>query len=265
MSSLTLQNFLPYLEPYANKETLSPVEASQLLLKIAELILDFTIDVYLLKFLSRFLTPQSYDEALEERNIEHQCGYPVCQKLPQHKIRRSSSLSAGGATTETATRYQIYNRKPSMILPNTYLSQYCCKEHYQALRFYRSQLSSEALFLRKNMTVVPPYGSSDPTWYENSVTCLDEVLAKHRELRQQGKTLTDVIAMMSGLVVLDTNNNELSQLVELIEDFEIVDRDTNIQDGSALDTSAEDLVTDDSAMAARAIEGYVTDNRGLGE
>lgn len=259
MDTLTLENFLPFLEPYANKETLNPAEASQLLLKIAELILDYTVDILVLKFFSRFLTPEAYDEALEERNIEHQCGYPVCKKLPQHKVRRSSVLCPGVYGGEPHTRYQIYNRKPSMILPNTYLSQYCCKEHYQASHFYRNQLSSEALFLRKNVTMIPPFGNPDPTWYENSITCLEEVIAKHRELREQGKSLTDVIAMMSGLAVLDTaNNNEIAQLVELIEDFEdfeIVDHETAQQN---------EMKRNDGAAAARSIEGYVTDNRSYG-
>lgn len=258
MSTLTLEQFLPYLEPYYNKETLGPAEASQLLLKIAELILDNTVDIILLKFLGRFLTPQTYDEALEERNIEHQCGYPVCQNLPQQKVRRLSSI-ARGAHGDSGTLYQIYNRKPSMILPNTYLLQYCCKEHYQASQFYRNQLSAEAIFLRKNITVIPAYMSQDPTWYENSITCLEEVIAKHRQLRKQGKTLTDVIAMMSGLAVLDTaNNTELQQLVDLIEDFgdfEIVDHDAR---------QNADVELSDPAVAARSVEEYVTNNRSFG-
>lgn len=259
MSTLTLQDFLPYLEPYANKETLNPAEASQLLLKIAELILDYTVDSLLLKFISRFLTPEAYDEALEERNIEHQCGYPVCKNLPKHEVRRHSSVHAGVYMNETATKYQIYNRKPSMILPNTYLSQYCCKEHYQASHFYRNQLSTEALFLRKNVTAFAPFANPDPTWYENSVTCLEDIIAKHRELREQGKTLSDVIAMMSGLAVLDTATNpEIAQLVELIEDFgdfEIVDHETSRE---------KEVNCEDPSTASRAIEGYVTDSRSYG-
>lgn len=260
METLTLEQFLPFLEPYGSSETLTPAEASQLQLKIAELILDYTVDVLLLKFLSRFLTPQSYDEALEERNIEHQCGYPVCKKLPQHKVRRLSALIPGVyAPPEISTRYQIYNRKPSMILPNTYLLQYCCKEHYQASQFYRNQLSTEALFLRKNVTIVAPFSSHDPSWYENSITCLEEIIAKHRQLREQGKTLSDVIAMMSGLSVLETeNNSELQQLVELIEDFEdfeIVDHESG---------GSNEVELDDPSTAARSVEGYVTDSRSYG-
>lgn len=256
MESLTLYKFLPFLEPFANKETLTPAEASQLQLRIAELILDNTVDIPLLKFFSRFLTPQGYDEALEERNIEHQCGYPVCKKLPQHKVRRPSALCPGVYGGDTSTRYQIYNRKPSMILPNTYLSQFCCKEHYQASHFYRNQLLEEAIFLRKNITVIPPFGSPDPSWYENGISCLEEVIAKHKEMREQGKSLSDVIAMMSGLAVLDAaNNSELQQLVGLIEDFEIVDRDSELKEAAELQ---------DPSMAARSVEGYVTSNRSFG-
>lgn len=101
--------------------------------------------------------------------------------------------------------------------------------------------------------------SQDPTWYENSITCLEEVIAKHRQLREQGKTLTDVIAMMSGLAVLDTaNNTELQQLVDLIEDFgdfEIVDNDAR---------QNTDVEISDPAVAARSVEEYVTNNRSFG-
>lgn len=219
MASYSIGDFTPVLSAFAGKETLSPGEASLLQLKIAEFVLDHPIDLQLLKFMSRFWTPTSYDETVEERNIEHQCGYPLCQKSPKHQVRRASVL---GGPLGTSTKYQIYNRKPSMILPNTFLSQYCCKDHYQASLFYRNQLSLEAVFSRKNIMLVPPFAQIEGTWYENNITCLEEVLAKHRELREQGKSLADVIVMMNGLTVAD-DNNDTAELVKLVEHFEIVE------------------------------------------
>lgn len=252
MQTLTIDQFLPHVAPYSGKETLAPSEASQLLLKIAELVLDYTVDITLLKFLSRFFTQQLYDETVEERNIEHQCGYPLCQKLPQHKVRRPSHLNGG---METSTRYQIWNRKPSMILPNTYLSQYCCKDHYQASLFYRNQLLLEALFLRKNILVLPPFPDVAGPWYENNISCLEEVLAKHRELKEQGKSLSDVIAMMNGLSVAD-GEADTSGLVKLIEDFEIVENEGLVVTDVDVDHDRE--------AASRGVDGYITSNRCFG-
>lgn len=229
MELMTNEKFLPYLEPYANKELLTPAEALQLSLLITELLVDDYVDYSLLKFLSRFLTQQSYDEIIEERNIEHECGYPLCNNQPKLLVRRLS-LNSNGTTTAlmsdvgASTKYQIYNRKPSIILPNTYKSQYCCKDHYQASIFYRNQLSNEAIFARKDIMVIPPF-QGGKNWYENSITLLEEVIAKHKELKQEGKTMAEVVAMMNGLSMSgDEMNEDTNQLIKLIEDFEIVEK-----------------------------------------
>lgn len=252
---LTVESFLDHLKPYANKDMLTPAEASQIQLRIAELVLDHTIDITLLKFLSRFLTQNSYDELVEERNIEHQCGYPVCSKSPKHQVRRLSHLNGA---METATRYQIWNRKPSMILPNTYLSQYCCKEHYQASLFYRNQLSLEAVFARKDILVVPPFAATASVWYENNITCLEEVLAKHRELKEQGKSLGDVIAMMNGLSVAD-GDKDTAELVRMIEDFEIVENEGGLEGEGGVEGDDDDDEAADGEYitSGRSYGGYV--------
>lgn len=254
MERLNVETFLDHVTPFGHKELLTPGEALLLLLKIAELVLDNTVDVPLLKFLCRFLTPDSYDELVEERNIEHQCGYPLCENSPMHKVRRASH---SGGVMETSTRYQIWNRKPSIILPNTYLLQYCCKEHYQASLFYRNQLSSEALFARKNILMVPPFFPMSGPWYENNITCLEEVLEKHRELKQQGKTLGDVISMMNGLSVAD--GDEVPDLVKLIEDFDIIEHEGGVE------PLGEDGIPElDAESASRGVDGYITTSRSFG-
>lgn len=269
--TLTIDAFLVHLAPYANKDMISPFEASSIQLKIAELVLDHTVDISLMKFLSRFLTQLSYDELVEERNIEHQCGYLLCDKSPRHQVRRMSHLGNGSHKLETSTRFQIYNRKPSMILPNTYLSQYCCKDHYQALLFYRNQLSQEAVFSRKDITVLPPFPNVSGSWYENNITCLEEVLARHRELKEHGKSLADVIAMMNGLSVADGNDPETNELVKMINDFEIVEHDTtkrnpNYDIENALDDDDDDDISPlkKGDVAARGVDGYITTGRSFG-
>lgn len=264
-----MQSFIEYLKPFSEKELVVPAEASRILLIITELLIDHTVDLELLKFLSRFLTQQTYDEIIEEKNIEHQCGYILCNNSPKQQVRRLSSNSNGTTTSgfggNATTKFQIYNRKPSMILPNTYLSQYCCKEHYQASLFYRNQLSQEAVFARKDILTAPPFPADySSTWYENGITCLEEVLAKHRELKEQGKTLSDVISMMNGLSVVDeSKKNETNELIKLIQDFEIVEKESGIvgDDGYQGENQAEYLDKEDMSTA---VEGYFTTSRSFG-
>lgn len=246
MKILTIETFLPHVKDFPQVELLSPAEASKLQLRVAVLVLDYCVDMPLLKFLSRFFTPQSYDDVIEERNIEHQCGYLLCNMSPEVAVRRSSSLNG---STAVSTKFQIYNRKPSMILPNTYSSQYCCKYHYQASMFYRNQLSLEALFARKNILLVPPFAQIPGTWYENNLTCLEEVLAKHKELKQEGVSLSDVIAMMNGLSVAEAEK-DTSGLVKLLDDFEIVEKVGGV-DGDSNSDMEYDRVT-----SSRVVEGY---------
>lgn len=228
MNLLTFDHLLSLLAPYANKETLSLHDASNIQLIITEAVTDYYVDFPMLKFLSRFLTQQAYEEIIEERNIEHLCGYIICNSSPKQQVRRRLSAPNGTITDiQSVTKFQIYNRKPSIILPNTYLSQYCCKDHYQASIFYRNQISNEALFSRKDILSAQPFPKNYPsTWYENGITCLEEVLAKHKEVKEQGKTLRDVISMLNGLRVGDEDNSkETNELVQLLNDFEIVEKD----------------------------------------
>ncbi|ODV81819.1 uncharacterized protein CANTADRAFT_24603 [Suhomyces tanzawaensis NRRL Y-17324] len=258
MESLTLSEFLTKLEPFAHTDLLIPSEASKLQLAITELLVDYYVDYPLLKFLSRFLSQQSYDEIIEERNIDHQCGYLICDKSPRQQVRRASTGAM--LADRSATKFQIYNRKPSMILPNTYLSQYCCKDHYQASIFYRNQLSNEAMFARKDIMVVRPFSPEiSANWYENGITCLEEVLSKHKELKGQGKSISDVIAMMSGLSVSEGSPSpDTSELIKLIEDFEIVEK----EGGVTGDVDEDDEL--DYAERANGIDGYVTTNKSFG-
>lgn len=54
---------------------------------------------------------------------------------------------------------------------------------------------------------------------------LEEVIAKHKELKQEGKTMAEVVAMMNGLSMSgDEMNEDTNQLIKLIEDFEIVEK-----------------------------------------
>lgn len=252
MELITLESFVQRLHPFAAEDFVNPQDTSRLHLWLTELLVDHYVQFPLLKFLSRFLTQLALDDIIEERNVEHSCGYILCDKAPKQQVRRMSNC-----TTPVDTKFQISNRKPSMILPNTYLSQYCCKEHYQALIFYRNQISNEALFARKDILTAPPFPEEYPSnWYEKGITCLEEVIQAHK--REKGKTILEVITMMNGLSVDDeAPSQETNQLIKLIQDFEIVENETRYD-------VEEEEEEEDREVLAQNVEGYVTTNRHFG-
>ncbi|CCE82606.1 Piso0_002338 [Millerozyma farinosa CBS 7064] len=261
MNTLDTSTFLKYISPYWGKELLTPADCSNISLIITELMIDNRADLGLMKYLSRFLTQQSYDEIVEEKNIEHKCGYILCNNSPKQHIYGSDRATNYGITANQAsTKFQIYNRKPSMILPNTYLSQYCCKDHYQASLFYKNQLSNEAIFIRKGIVTEQPFpADKSSNWYENGITCLEEVLIKHKELKEHGKSLADVISMMSDLSV-DETSQRVDDLIKLVEDLEVVEKPGGLT-GSDSEDDTELTVPED---LSRQVEGYITNNRSFG-
>lgn len=265
MPPLTLAQFVPMLARFPHDEFLDPIDSLRLSLLMVELLVDRTVDYPLLKYLSRFLSPKLYDDVIEERNIEHTCGYIICSNLP--KARRSLVDARIAHLLSPPNGFQIYARKPLMILPNTHLLQYCCKEHYQALTFYRNQLLEEAVFGRANIMVAPPFPADYPSyWYENGITCLEEVLEQHRQ--DTNKLLSEIIAQLAGLRVDDANPQSQSsqqpdptnKLIELINNFEIVEHEDPKPDlGNKDEEDDEDVATnpDGYRTSARAWGGYV--------
>ncbi|KAK3088367.1 hypothetical protein FSP39_018268 [Pinctada imbricata] len=63
----------------------------------------------------RLIKPEHYDDVIEERAISHQCGYPVC--------------------------------------PNSLANNFCSNECYNASNYYKSQLSTSPLWMRKNQKI----------------------------------------------------------------------------------------------------------------
>lgn len=163
----TLAEFLKMLEPMDRPGQLTPREGSQLSLALVEFMTD-GVEPDMLKFASRFMCPEDYGEIVLERNILHLCGYPLCNNDPKG-IRKE---------------HQINYRTPTMILPGTYLSKFCSREHYQASTFYQGQLSVQPLFARKDITH-RPFGTME---YETQVALLEEVQAisenEHKSMRQ---------------------------------------------------------------------------------
>lgn len=251
--TLTLDTFIPMLSRFPHEELLDPVDSQKLQLLTIELLVDHTVDLPLLKYLSRFLTPALYDDLVEERNIEHVCGYITCDRLPKS---RRLLLDHGHIAGAGGDDFQIYARKPLIILPNTYLSQYCCKQHYQSLVFFRNQLSEEAIFARANIMVAPPFPKEMPLfWYENGITCLEEILARQRQ--DPLLSLSEVISKMAGLHVDDEEDPGTNKLIDMIHDFEIVEKENPQPDYGEGDEEEGEDNGGGYKTSARAWGGYV--------
>lgn len=178
--SASLVNLLDRLRIYGRPGLLTPKEGIQVVVIITELFTD-EVAADTLKFSARFLTPDDYDAIVDERNLIHKCGYPLCGNDPKgvHKA------------------HQINLRRPELILPSTYLSKYCTKDHYQASMFFRSQLTDLPIFSRQNVTSIP-YGGSV---YELQTFLLEEVRDKSE---RESKSMKQVIEEFK---TLSLNNN----------------------------------------------------------
>ncbi|ODQ67772.1 hypothetical protein NADFUDRAFT_48442 [Nadsonia fulvescens var. elongata DSM 6958] len=236
--SPTLAKFTSSLAPFQREGLLSAKECNQLILDLVELMAD-GVDLPFLKFASRFLTPQDYDEIIDERNIIHHCGYPVCNNDPKG-VRQAHQIN--------------YRPNIGLVLPSTYLSKYCTKEHYQASVFYRSQLSDEALFQRRHVTVIP-YGKSE---WEQNVTLLEELqygISQHKSLKQivdEFKTLsmTEKPNDRNNSVSWPVSEDDVSSLGRKIEAINIQERINEVSENQTMP------VFNRGDAGTRTIEGY---------
>lgn len=227
------------LKNFSKPGVLSPDETSRVILVVLELLTDGVSKDALL-FCSRFLTKEDYEEVVDERNIIHHCGFPLCNNDPRG-IRQA---------------HQINFRRPSMILPSTYLSKYCCREHHQASLFYQAQLSDVPVYSRKDITYVP-YGHS----YEGTIALLDDVESR---AKAENKSLAQVIHEFSSLSIgldgVGATTNAVGihangvDLAATLESLTLKERDPTV---ARLDAAGPDEPVDIQPSSS-AIEGYVT-------
>ncbi|ODV91037.1 hypothetical protein CANCADRAFT_2756 [Tortispora caseinolytica NRRL Y-17796] len=164
IDSLHLREFFPIWKKLNKPGLIDAKDTEELILFISEILLQQT-DPFFLKLCSRFLTPIEYDLIMNERNIIHLCGYPLCN-----------------VTADT-----IKCRDPSkMQLPYAYWHQFCSKAHQKASNLYKAQLNSDPLWLRPNI-LYSPYGSSV---YETRIILLEEIL-------EGSKSVEDITLQMS--------------------------------------------------------------------
>ena len=153
MTTVTVDDFKRLIHPLETHPLLTPKEANNLTYQIIELLMDKPCTSQLLQLLARYLTPQAYDALVEERIINHPCGYPLCPY--------SSSSIHDGEVNTVAKR---------LNMRAYYKTRYCSKRHYQCSEVFKRQLNSDALFMRVDL---------DREWFtegsiENGIVLLEE-------------------------------------------------------------------------------------------
>lgn len=244
MQVITIDSFKPTLLRYSHPDTLMPTEASRLSLSIIEELSEDVCDKFFLKFISRFLTKDSYSEILQERNINKICAYPMCCEAPG-RIKDHYSKS-----------YQ-----KSKMLPYAYLNLYCSRLHYQCSEFYKTQLSDEAVFARKNITV-EPYGVMK---YEVNITLLDEVYDKYLN---SDSSIIDIIKDLDTMTITDAKESKdemMENMNQMLQDIKIVEKEPSPPSPLFVDASDDDNNDNDDQNKSyeylqdqsKAINGYV--------
>ncbi|CAI4061505.1 hypothetical protein SUVZ_05G2300 [Saccharomyces uvarum] len=176
------------LIPFQKHRQLSIHEAEVITLEILGLLCDSECkDEETLKYLSRFLTPDMYQDLVDERNLNKRCGYPLCGTSPE-RIRDPFSMN------DTTKKFLLENN------PYAYLSHYCSKFHFRCSQFYQVQLSDEALFARTAIHLF-----EDPEQDKHDV---DFKITLFEELLREKASEDDIKSLISGLKRLGLNPDD---------------------------------------------------------
>ncbi|CDK29178.1 unnamed protein product [Kuraishia capsulata CBS 1993] len=133
---ITLQDVDAVITPYKSQPMLSPGDASNLSYKLIELLMEGSCEREVLRALSSLFSTDTYEQLVQERVINHHCGYPLCGVVDPQKI------------------YHKVQKNPlvaKLKLPGAYKTSYCTQQHYQGSEFYKKQLSPEAIWARTDV------------------------------------------------------------------------------------------------------------------
>lgn len=187
-NSYSIKLFSRTLKPVFRPGMLTQSECERVMMALLPLLLE-TVDPFFLKFCARFLTPDAYAEVIDERNVSHMCGYPLCSRVP----------------TNGQGSYKIEFMSKRIPIVHTYLTKFCSKDHAQSSQFYEKQLSDESLFSRKDVTYLG-YGHSA---YEVQIALLEEL--QHMAHTEQ-KSLDEVIVQFAQMSFV--NGGQLQQRLQ---------------------------------------------------
>lgn len=229
------------LSNFQKHRQLTMRESEFLTLELLTLLCDSHVsDPKTLKYLARFLTPEAYDDLIEERNINNLCGYPLCRKPPE---RNKNDKSYHTSRSDVAHSYTVSHQHDAIIQrflwennPYAYLSKYCSKVHYRSSQLYQIQLSDEALFARTGIHLLNNTLRQDVNENEYSIMLYEDLL---REKAESDGHETDIKAVIKGIKKLgfqdngDSNANSIQnseesrileeQLSKWLEDIKIVE------------------------------------------
>ncbi|CAL9733567.1 RNA polymerase II subunit B1 CTD phosphatase Rtr1p [Monosporozyma servazzii] len=212
------------LTPYQKHRQLSMKEAQSISLDILTLLCDAQIsDEDTLKWLARLMTPETYMDLMDERNLNKLCGYPMCQHPPERE-RDPFSMS------ETTKKFLWENN------PYAYLSRFCSKFHFRCSQFYQVQLSEDALFSRTGIHLINDTLQTDNSINEKYGIELMEVLLRNKATEEEIKNIVLGVNKLD-LATGDTEYTEESRngeirnvtspedLSQWLQDFKIIEND----------------------------------------
>lgn len=177
------------LKAFQKHRQLSMREAEVISLELIDLLCDSHCeDETALKYLARLLTPGSYQDLLDERNLNKKCGYPMCNRQPE-RLRDPFSMD------DTTKRFLWENN------PYAYLSIYCSRFHFRCSQFYEVQLSDEALFARTGVHLL------ENTPEEKQLIDEKYDVKLFEELLREKASEDDIKSLIAGLKKLGIQNS----------------------------------------------------------
>lgn len=205
--TITLQKIQEeVLKPFQNHRQLSIKESETLTLELLALLCDDEVDNgTTLKYLAKLITPTTYDDLIEERNLNHLCGYPMCGRAPERNVQENiASLHHGNSGVMSSHHNDALIKKFLWENnPYAYLSKFCSKFHFRCSQFYQVQLNENALFSRTGIHLInDTLKSKTPSNVESDeyqVTLFEDLL---REKTSE----EDVRSLIVGLKKLGLHN-----------------------------------------------------------
>lgn len=206
------------LIPYQKHRQLSMKEAQSLTLDILSILCDGQVkDEDTLIWLAKFLTPDTYSDLMDERNLNKLCGYPMCHASPERE-RDPFEMSK-------VTKQFLWENNPY-----AYLSRFCSKYHFRCSQFYQVQLSDDALFSRTGIHLINDSMSTNIKLNDKYNVELMEAMLRNKATDEEFKRI--VLGMKRlGLDGSDQATNKSNtattpeDLAKWFEDFKIVENE----------------------------------------
>ncbi|CCK71212.1 RNA polymerase II subunit B1 CTD phosphatase RTR1 KNAG_0G01540 [Huiozyma naganishii CBS 8797] len=172
------------LSGFQKHRQLSIKESEVITLEIITLLCDASLESEeAAKYLGKLITPETYDDLIDERNLNGLCGYPLCSNSTE---RRRDPFSMNQTTKLFMSENNPYN----------YLSKFCGKLHSNCSQFYQLQLSDDPLFTRVGIHLIEDTMKNVEQEEKYGITLLEEVIRRE-------STEDEIKFIISGIKQLD--------------------------------------------------------------